>query len=154
LMMVYDVIGFHQIVPVSIKQRLFDTFLFRYGARHAEGIIASLASTKEDIVASLGIAPQRVHVVMPSVSAEFTEHTDNLDSVLSKYGLEQHGYVLYIGNERPHKNLPGALAIMRHLYRTYDVSVPFCLVGGPDTPGGARSAVREALDGPFKDLQA
>ena len=94
--------------------------LARLYARRARAIIADSEHSKRSIVAKLGIAPGRVTVIPVALGPEFRPAPPTV-GVGRRYGLSQ-PYVLYVGNFKPHKNLP-------RLLRAY-AALPESLRGG------------------------
>jgi glycosyltransferase involved in cell wall biosynthesis len=90
------------------------------GLRRADRLIAVSQWTKDDIVRSLGISPDRIRVVHQAVDPEvFRPGTADDTTVLARAGLP-HGapYVLYVGSLLPRKDVPTlirALASVRRL---------------------------------------
>jgi glycosyltransferase involved in cell wall biosynthesis len=94
-------------------------YVFAHIARHKRGLIAISEATKKDVVARLGVPADRISVTPLAASAVFQPvEKAQMSIVLARYGVVP-PYVLYHGNKRPHKNVPGllaafALCIARH----------------------------------------
>jgi glycosyltransferase involved in cell wall biosynthesis len=116
------------------------------GIRRAAAIIAVSEATKRDLVAHLGIDPERVHVIAPGIDRQRFHPVAPAPL--------PYRYVLCVGSEHPRKNLPallGALAALKADARHRDLRlVKVGAAGGPEAPYRARTlaAVAEhGLDG-------
>jgi len=79
----------------------------RLYARRAAAIVADSESSRRTVVERLGVAPAKVTVIPVGVGPEFTPQPLP-DAVVARYGVVR-PYVLYVGNFKPHKNLPRLL---------------------------------------------
>ncbi len=84
--------------------RLLMTGVARLYARRAAAIIADSEYSKRTIVERLGISPASVTVIPVALGAEFRPEPAT-EAVRSRYAISG-PYILYVGNFRPHKNLP------------------------------------------------
>jgi glycosyltransferase involved in cell wall biosynthesis len=101
--------------------------------------VADSASTRRDIIQSYGIAPEKVRVIYPG----YDPATYAVDGAAPRSASDGDGYVLYVGNLLPHKNLLNlldALAILRR--RRRDARL---IIRGEGQPTYAR-AVRERVE--------
>lgn len=76
-------------------------------ARRAAAVIADSGYSKQAIVSRLRIEPSKVHVIPVALGSEF-KPTASDQATLRKYGIEA-PYLLYVGNFKPHKNVPRLL---------------------------------------------
>ncbi len=76
-------------------------------ARYATRIIADSEHTRRDVIALLGVAPERIDVVPLAAGPEFHPPTDPAEdqAALARYGLRDGDYVLFVGTIEPRKNL-------------------------------------------------
>lgn len=99
-----------------VVERIFYR-LAMLGLKRADAIIAISEYTKRSLVETLGVAPERIHVVYPAVDREHFHPLDVPDSFRSKYDLgPQWRYILNVGSDDPRKNLPTllqALAVVK-----------------------------------------
>jgi len=99
------------------QRRLFHDGLMarlaRLYATRATAIIADSEYSKQAIVARLGISPEKITVISVPLGNEFHE-THLTDEVKLRYGMTA-PYILYVGNFRPHKNLPRLLQAFSRL---------------------------------------
>lgn len=81
-------------------------------AKKADAIIAPSRSTKEDVVARLGVPAERVHVIAEAVDHDFAppSREEGLRIVRERFGLGGARYVLYVGQFDPRKNMDALLS--------------------------------------------
>lgn len=79
-------------------------------AKKADAIIAPSRSTKEDVVARLGVPEERVHVIAEAVDHDFAPppRQEAQRIVRERFGIGR--YVLYVGQFDPRKNMDALLA--------------------------------------------
>jgi glycosyltransferase involved in cell wall biosynthesis len=90
--------------------------------RKSRRIIAISANTKQDIITSYGIKPERINVTLPGYDRIHYRLGVEPGAVKSKYGLKS--YLFYLGNLMPHKNLRRLLRAFALLKREF----PYTLV--------------------------
>lgn len=87
-------------------RRMYQRTFTERSARAATQIVAVSESTRQDIIAEFGVAPDRVRVIYPSISPDFQPVTE--PAVLARF-REQHAlperYLLYLGTLEPRKNV-------------------------------------------------
>lgn len=88
------------------RDRLLLNAFIPITVRAAEAVITDSQASREDLICSFRIVPEKVHAIPLGVSEEFfsppTKH--ECERLLSQYGL-QRGYALYLGVIQPRKNL-------------------------------------------------
>ena len=92
----------------NFKERmglLFD----RMGIKRASFIIAVSENTKRDMVRLWGIPEERIEVIYNGIDRD----------VFKPCGKDSSPYILYVGSERPRKNLPRLLEAFREVKRFY-----------------------------------
>ncbi len=109
------------------------------GLRRAGHLICVSSDTARDVVERLGVLEDRITVI-PNGHDPAVFCADASDPPTTPPRPPR--YFLYVGSERPRKNLVGLLRAMRHLYDAPDsCDVPLVKVG----PAGRTSRFREAL---------
>lgn len=101
------------------------------GARSARAIIAVSASTKRDIVRTLKVPEDKVHVIYEAPATQFRtlEPTSpDLTRVRARYALPRR-FVLYVGTIEPRKNLGRLLRAFEQLGRCGFADLGLVLVG-------------------------
>jgi glycosyltransferase involved in cell wall biosynthesis len=117
------------------------TRLARLYARRAAAIIADSEHSRREIARRLGIDPARVIVIPVALGAEFAPGAPPPGM---RYGVAS-PYILYVGNFRPHKNLPRLLGAYAALPAPLRAGHALVLAGG-DRAG------RPALEALARDL--
>jgi glycosyltransferase involved in cell wall biosynthesis len=80
-------------------------------AKHADAIVAVSEATKADVVARLGIHPERVRVIPEAVDSSFHPPSREAGAELARGRFGVPGrYVLYVGQFDPRKNMDGLFA--------------------------------------------
>ena len=100
-------------------------------ARAADAIVAISEAVKRDVIRTLSVAPERVHVVYPAVEAP---------QVLPI--ASERGGLLYVGSAEPHKNVDRLLAALALLPQQHR---PPLTIAGPWSPDAVRAAQHRAV---------
>ena len=128
---IHDIIHllFQQHLP-NVFARAYATYFMRRAAKKAAVIFTVSESSRRDILKHLPAEEDRIIVtpngVDPICFESFPE--EETAAVLQKHDLEK-PYVLYVGNNKPHKNLPRALEAFR-IFRKSAPQWHFALAGG------------------------
>lgn len=111
-------------------KRLIMLVMMVFTVRRARHIIAVSESTRQDIIRYLHAIPQKVSVVHEGVESIYFKRPSQamLRSVLSHYGLQQ-PYILFVGERRPHKNIPGLLRAFDIFLKTNELPYHLVIVG-------------------------
>jgi alpha-1,3-rhamnosyl/mannosyltransferase len=112
---VFDVIG--RVVPdaLSWRTRLFFEWTMRLSLRNAAHIITSSHATQRDLVTAYGVAAERISVVPLATDQHFAPQPQAaIDQLRQRYRLPEH-YLLYLGSNKPHKNLSTLIAAFREV---------------------------------------
>jgi len=117
-------------------------------ARYATRIIADSEQTRRDVIALLGVAPERIDVIPLAAGPEFHPVTDPAEdrTVLARYGLRDSDYVLFVGTIEPRKNLVRlATAFKAAVDREPGLTTRLVLAGGRGWLTGPITEGLEAL---------
>lgn len=78
----------------------------KHNVRNAAHLLADSEATKADIIEHFAVTPERITVVYPGVSPQFTSDHDSqaLNAIKGEYGIEG-AYILYVGTLQPRKNV-------------------------------------------------
>ena len=76
--------------------------LVRTAARRADHVIADSEATRDDLLHRLGAAPERVTTIPLAAEARYRPVAP--DALLERLGITR-PYLLYLGSNKPHKNL-------------------------------------------------
>jgi glycosyltransferase involved in cell wall biosynthesis len=87
-------------------RRIYQRAFTSRSARAARLVVAPSESTRQDIIATFGVAPERVRVIFPGISPDFQPIRDleTLAAFRARRGLPAR-YLLYLGTLEPRKNL-------------------------------------------------
>ena len=85
------------------------TKLYRYKMPHildrSYAVVAVSESTKQDIVSSFNINPDKIHVIYNGYDDLRFRINENPQPTLDRYGLQSGNYFLFVGSILKHKNL-------------------------------------------------
>jgi len=107
------IVTVHDLIPLLLPlyrggplQRAY-TWLVSRTARRADAVLTDSAASKRDIVAHLGIGPERVHAIHLAADPRYRPVTDpaELARVRAKYGLPAEPFLLYLGGFDARKNV-------------------------------------------------
>lgn len=103
--------------PLFYKIKLFFYHLVvSRAAKKAQGIIAVSQFTKDDIVARLGVTPEKITVTYEGVNLPVAPTETR--NVLFDLGIEG-DYLLYVGSAYPHKNLEKLVLAFTDIIHSY-----------------------------------
>ena len=107
------VITLHDLIHVKfprdygLKQKLYYRYVVGPAARKARTVFTVSEHSKKDLVRYLGLDPARVQVTYNGAGADFKPlEPGQKEQIKQKYNLPG-GYILGVGNKKPHKNLAG-----------------------------------------------
>ncbi len=106
---VYDLIPLLCPGSVSLRARIFFRPLFRLALSASSGLIAVSRSTLDDLMARFNIGGKKATVIPLAAGPDFRPRPSaQKEAVRLKYGLPD-SFILYVGTQKPHKNLDGLL---------------------------------------------
>jgi glycosyltransferase involved in cell wall biosynthesis len=95
------------------------TSLYRYKMPHilerSVAVVAVSESTKQDIVASFNINPDKIHVIYNGYDDIRFRIIENPQPTLDRHGLQSGNYFLFVGSILKHKNLVRLVQALAHL---------------------------------------
>lgn len=101
----------HDMIPLvypsyfSLRERIIYRLAHKMAMRAARLVISVSESTRLDLVRFCGADPGRIAVIHSGVSGRFFRRSgEEIAAVCRRYGLPE-SYVLYVGTNKPHKNL-------------------------------------------------
>lgn len=137
---IYDLIGWHfpELLPAT-SRRIFPVAM-RLALWSSDALIAISSSARDDLIHAYNIQPQRVAVIPLAADADFApQPAERRADVRARYDLPER-YVLYLGSNKPHKNLERLILAWDHVMRqkayqsTDEQRVPTLVVAGHDDP--------------------
>lgn len=113
-------------------RRMLFRLSIRRAARLADVIIVPSAATRRDLVTRFPSAEARIRVVPLAQGERFAPlRPDESVPVIGRYGLSHHGYLLFVGNIEPRKNLLALLEAYGRMRAGTRLSPRLVIVGGP-----------------------
>jgi len=100
----------------NLLQRWYLPLSTYYAARAATRIIAVSSATKRDLVAEVGIDPDKVEVVLEGASFS---NKPPVDLGVAKIGFAQKKYILFVGTIQPRKNVGSLIKAFAKFYQNY-----------------------------------
>jgi glycosyltransferase involved in cell wall biosynthesis len=99
--------------------------------KHASHIIVPSESTKQDLIAQLGVPQSNVTVIYEAADERFVPLPleETRAQITQKYGLPA-SFVLFVGTIEPRKNVDGLLRAFHHLCTKYSVAGTGLVIAG------------------------
>lgn len=118
----------------SWLRRMIYRYVIRKSCENATRIIAVSKGTKVDIIKYLDINQDKIDVVYESAPKRYREKIDKkrLEMVKGKYNISK-PYFLYVGEQRPHKNLVRLIRAFATFKRQYQLDYQLVLIGKINT---------------------
>jgi len=162
------VVTVHDVVPYLVQgdarqdtsRHPIDRYFERQSMRalkRADGLISVSEFTKKMLVEHLGCQAEKIFVVLEGVNHDLFRPLPVPDAFLQRYGLDRQGvYLLYVGSDNPHKNLPRLIEAFARVYQAMP-GVRLIKVGTSENPELARqhraALTRSGLDGATRWLE-
>ncbi|MBN1921115.1 MAG: glycosyltransferase family 4 protein [Anaerolineae bacterium] len=102
------------------SQRLYLEASTRWNARVSSHILADSMATRQALVESYGISPDKITVVYPGYETDLhrIEDPETLAQVHMRYGLDR-PYILFLGRIQPRKNLARLIAAFGNVLKRH-----------------------------------
>ncbi len=114
---VFDVIG--RLVPHALpswRARVVFELCMRASLRGAAHIITSSDATRHDLIHAYGVRDERITVVPLAADRRFVPQPPTvIEQVRQRYQLPPR-YVLYLGSNKPHKNITSLIEAFAHVH--------------------------------------
>lgn len=133
--------------------RYYAAYFLKRAARKADVIFTVSESSRRDILKHLPAKEEQVVTVYNAVDPLFSKAVDagRLKAVRGKYRLST-PYVLYVGNDKRHKNLENAIKAFRLFHQTDGSGWTFVLAGGTfEDPVIGASILRQVEESQLAD---
>ena len=145
---IHDII--HLLYPQFLPNRaahVYARFMIRRALARAKRIITVSYNSKRDLVDYFGVPPSRIDVVYNGVSPRFRPDVpeEERGRVAAKYGLAT-PYLLFVGGEKPHKNVQGVLRAFAEARRKEPLPHTLVLAGPVPRNAPRLEALVAALD--------
>jgi glycosyltransferase involved in cell wall biosynthesis len=103
----------------------------RFGVHAAKKIITVSQSTKNDVVKTYGVDPDKITVIYLGVDEKFKPlGYDTVQNVLDKHNLSFKKYILFTGTMQPRKNITRLVDAYIKLKKEYHIEEKLAIVGG------------------------
>ncbi|MCD6379847.1 glycosyltransferase family 4 protein [bacterium] len=123
---IYDLI--HVVFPEYLPSKAayyYANYMISSACKKAKKIITISEFTKKDLVKHYDVNPEKISVIYPAVSNEFSPLSSDSGKIRGKYGK----YVLYVGAIREHKNVTGLVNSFCRLKRERVFDHKLVLIG-------------------------
>jgi glycosyltransferase involved in cell wall biosynthesis len=138
----------------SILQRGYAAMMMRHAVGNAGAIIAISQKTKDDILEAFHLDEDSVTVVYLGVRPVFRQLEDrnSIKSLRVTRGLQK-PFVLFVGNVKPHKNIPALLSAFAQVHATvHNLDLVFAGSSCLSDPSLAEQARALGITGAIRDL--
>ncbi len=103
---VFDTVYSHFSRGLSARERIAYQMMMRLSTSRARVVLTCSASAKSDVVKFFRVKESKIQVVPLAAESRFQPLPDTgLAGFKARYALPER-YILYIGNHKPHKNVP------------------------------------------------
>ncbi|GAB4559213.1 MAG: glycosyltransferase family 1 protein [Anaerolineae bacterium] len=130
----YDLIPLLFPRHVSFSARWLFPILARLALRTATRVIAISQATKDDLIRRLGISPDRIDVVPLAADPAFCPAPSTAITTVRERLALPRDYVLYVGSNKPHKNLVTLVRAWARLYEEDQHGGCQLVIAGPWDP--------------------
>ncbi len=115
------VLTVHDIIPLQLprfftsRQRILYRLSLELALRRADAVICVSESTRSDLLSRLHLSPSRLFVVPEGVGEAFRDSAEKeVQRARAAWDLPSE-YLLYVGSNKPHKNLPALVEAFAQL---------------------------------------
>ncbi|MFH1861647.1 MAG: glycosyltransferase family 1 protein [bacterium] len=125
---IHDIIHLKFPEYFSVPQRAYARFMLNRVKANARMVLTVSEKTREDLVADLHFNPENVVVTYLGVEAQYFQRVSAaaVEEFRAKHSLPR-GYLLYVGNLKPHKNVSGLINAWAKLASS--IRPPLVIVG-------------------------
>lgn len=144
---IHDII--HLLYPEFLPNRLAFLYaerMIRRALEHGDRILTVSRNTKTDLERYFDIAGDKIETIYNGIDESFRDPiaAEALPERLRGLGLEP-GYVLFVGNPKPHKNLDNVLKAYAQAVHQKGLAPPLVCVGDREGQGGRMRLRAEQL---------
>lgn len=133
LVTLYDLIPKRYPAYATPSARIISHIATQLAIRSADRLIAISEATRQDFLAAYHLPPAKITAVPLGVDPQFQPQSPaTIATIQQKYALPSR-YVLYLGINKPHKNLPCLLHAWSHLHQTA-ANLPQLIIAGAWDP--------------------
>ena len=142
---VYDLIPLLFPEQSSGRARLIARWANRLALRAARQVLAISEATRTDYIRRLGVPPQRIMTIPLAADSGFTmAGVRSQESGVSGHALRNTQYILYLGSNKPHKNLVRLIEAWGIVASSFPHSASQLVIAGAwdDAVSGSQAACR------------
>lgn len=151
---IHDLIHLKMPQYFSALQRVYAAMMIRYAVHNAGAIIVDSQRTKNDILNAFHVRDDSISVVYLGVNPAFRrlEDRSTIDRFRESHSLQK-PFVLFVGNAKPHKNVPTLLKAFAQVQaRIRNLDLVFVGSGCLTNAGLAELARKLGIIGSIHDL--
>ncbi len=138
----HDIIGVKRKDFVSLKYRIYNALHLKWTVKHASFVLVPTKAVKDDVIKYLkirknqnGSGSKRIKVTGEGLtrlrsSLNSASDTETFESISKKYEIKN-PYFIYVGNDRPHKNIEGLVKTFISFKKKYKNGANLILCGVP-----------------------
>jgi glycosyltransferase involved in cell wall biosynthesis len=121
----------HDLIPLRLPYATLDhkeVFYYKIqdALKHSQVIVTVSHNSKQDLLRYFDVDPDRILVTYQPIALDSLDVSEaEVTEVLSRYGLQPQGYLLFVGAIEPKKNVGRLL----DAYATLDTDMPLVIVG-------------------------
>ncbi|HJP17076.1 MAG: hypothetical protein CMD96_08975 [Gammaproteobacteria bacterium] len=130
VMTIHDMIHLIQAEHYSPLKNLYYKLIVKTAAQKSFRVITVSENSKKDIIRFLNVSGDKINSVYGGVDEKFEKQVNDLHKkeVKNKYFI--HGkYILYIGNEKPHKNASNVIKAFDLFIKKYGSEYSIFMIG-------------------------
>lgn len=128
---IHDLIHLRFPKSFSLLHRLYYHVIIRRAVARSSFVLTVSMCSRDDLISLLSVPQDKIRVVPEAPDPIFIPGDDTVARQLVAHIVPVEPFILWVGNEKPHKNFEGALEIMRALGRI-GLSTPLVAVGVGD----------------------
>lgn len=133
-----SVVTIHDIIHLLYPEFLPNRFAFFYAQRmigralaRSNRVLADSETTRQDLISYFETDSTKIEVVYPGIDRRFFDRLDDeaITEVRKRFRLER-PYAFFVGNPKPHKNLPNIITAFASALEGRDLDFDLVCAGG------------------------
>lgn len=125
ILILHDIIGIKNPKFVSLQYRLYNRIQLKWSITHAKKIFTLTHTVKNDILNYLNIKGKKIKVISAGITIPKVYPDVNIQD---KYNIHN-DYFVYIGNDKPHKNIRGLVNAFIKYKKKFKNNTELILIG-------------------------
>ena len=149
-----NVVTIHDLIPKffseelsSFMAKIYYDFMLKAAMKNAAKILTVSDCTKKDLIEIFDIPDRKIKVTYEAAGDKYRpiDNEDLLNRVKKKFNISE-DFVLYVGLQKPHKNLVRLIEAFKILLGDSKIKVQLLIVGKKDTKSSTVSRTIERLN--------